>query len=72
MKSENCSNSMFLVCRVQGELWGVYVPWAVQNGLQSRLLMSMFLERYFEKPLEELRSSLQLLPPPQGSLTFNH
>lgn len=63
------SNGSVFVCRVQGELWSVYVPWAVQNGLQSRLLMSVFLERYFEKSLEDLRSSLQLMPPPQGSLS---
>ncbi|XP_013871467.1 ubiquinone biosynthesis protein COQ4 homolog, mitochondrial [Austrofundulus limnaeus] len=39
-------------------------PWALQNGRRARCVLSIFYERRWEQSLEDLRSELNIEPPP--------
>ncbi|TMW58469.1 hypothetical protein Poli38472_010028 [Pythium oligandrum] len=41
-----------------------YIPWANEAGHQAKFLMNVYYEKEFETPLEELRTRLNILPPP--------
>lgn len=41
-----------------------YLPWIIDNALKSRFMMNVYYERYFDVPMDELRNTLNLTPPP--------
>ncbi|XP_051836060.1 ubiquinone biosynthesis protein COQ4 homolog, mitochondrial [Antechinus flavipes] len=40
------------------------IPWAVQNGQNSRCVLNLYYEQRWEQPLEALREELGISPPP--------
>uniref|UniRef100_A0A7N4P4V7 Ubiquinone biosynthesis protein COQ4 homolog, mitochondrial n=1 Tax=Sarcophilus harrisii TaxID=9305 RepID=A0A7N4P4V7_SARHA len=42
------------------------IPWAVQNGQNSRCVLNLYYEQRWEQPLETLREELGISPPPSG------
>ncbi|KAF9311529.1 Ubiquinone biosynthesis protein [Podila horticola] len=46
-------------------LFDVYVPWALENGSNSKLLMNVRWEEWFEKPVEQVQRELGVQPCPQ-------
>ena len=51
------------------QMWrGELFQWSVSNGFSSQLLMNLYVERYWETPLSDLRLRLGLTPPPCNAL----
>ncbi|KAF9198849.1 Ubiquinone biosynthesis protein [Haplosporangium sp. Z 27] len=46
-------------------LFNVYVPWALENGSNSKPLMNVRWEEWMEKPVEDVRRDLGVKPCPQ-------
>ena len=61
----------FLSCSQQLELGSVYTPWAIRNGTMGTFFMNVYFERHLEDSIRELRRKLNLISPPQGSLSDN-
>jgi ubiquinone biosynthesis protein COQ4 len=40
------------------------LPWVVRTARQSRLLMNVYFEKHWHKPLTEFRRELNILEPP--------
>ena len=41
-----------------------YLPWVIDNALNSKTLLTVYFEKYFDVPIDELRKKLNLQPPP--------
>ncbi|XP_045200588.1 ubiquinone biosynthesis protein COQ4 homolog, mitochondrial-like isoform X2 [Mercenaria mercenaria] len=42
-----------------------YLPWAIRNGRNGKMLMCVYFEKHWERDLQELRDELNLEPPPE-------
>ncbi|KAL4219182.1 Ubiquinone biosynthesis protein [Mactra antiquata] len=42
-----------------------YLPWAIRNGQNSKMLMCVYYEKQWERDLQELREELNIEPPPE-------
>ena len=40
------------------------LPWVVRNARQSRRLINVYFEKYWQKPISEFRRDLNLIEPP--------
>ncbi|CAG8559523.1 11328_t:CDS:2 [Ambispora leptoticha] len=47
-----------LTSKERNHLFDIYVPWAVQCGSSSKLLMNVYFEEYFEKDIDGMRREL--------------
>ena len=54
------------------EMAAVYSPWAIKNGLMGSFFMNFYFERHLEVTVAELRKLLNLVEPPNGSLSHNN
>ncbi|RUP47834.1 coenzyme Q biosynthesis protein Coq4-domain-containing protein, partial [Jimgerdemannia flammicorona] len=52
-----------LTSEERNRLFTRYVPWAVQCAVGSKFLMNVYFEKWFEKPLEEVRRELGIYLP---------
>lgn len=43
---------------------GIYLPWALRNGLRADEVINVYWEEQLEKDVEELRRELRVEPPP--------
>jgi ubiquinone biosynthesis protein COQ4 len=41
-----------------------YLPWVIDNAINCKPLITVYFEKYFEVPMDELRQQLNLIPPP--------
>jgi ubiquinone biosynthesis protein COQ4 len=41
-----------------------YLPWIIDNAVNSKVLITVYFEKYFDYPIDELRKKLNLTPPP--------
>ncbi|KAF8475620.1 coenzyme Q biosynthesis protein Coq4-domain-containing protein [Kalaharituber pfeilii] len=48
----------------RGRMWGIYFPWAVENGLKCQPLINVYWEKELETDIGELRARLGIEPPP--------
>jgi len=39
-----------------------YLPWAIQTGLKSKFMLSIYFEKRWEQPMEELHKELNITP----------
>lgn len=42
-----------------------YLPWAIRNGRNGKMLMCVYFEKHWERDLQELRDELNIEPPPE-------
>ena len=42
-----------------------YLPWIIENAINSKVLITVHFEKYFDYPIDELRQKLNLTPPPK-------
>lgn len=47
-------------------LFNVYVPWALENGSNSKPLMNVRWEEWMERPVEQVQRELCVKPCPQA------
>ncbi|XP_046845378.1 ubiquinone biosynthesis protein COQ4 homolog, mitochondrial-like [Xenia sp. Carnegie-2017] len=48
----------------QERLVNTYIPWALYAGYRARFLMNLYVEKYFEEPIDLLRKRLNIVSPP--------
>ena len=48
----------------RARFWGVYGPWAVQNGTRSQEVINVYWEKELRTDVDELRSRLGIEKPP--------
>lgn len=60
--------SLFAVARMKpaerARFWNTYLPWAVENGLNSKDIINVYWEEELETDVEELRKRLGIERPP--------
>lgn len=57
--------TLVLFCCRHRKMWrNELFLWSVQNGWRSDFLMNLYIEKYWETPLDELRGRLSITPPP--------
>ncbi|KAK4229953.1 putative ubiquinone biosynthesis protein coq-4 [Podospora fimiseda] len=44
--------------------WGIYLPWAIKNGLRAKEVINIYWEEQLERDVEDLRRELGIEPPP--------
>ncbi|KAJ9641355.1 Ubiquinone biosynthesis protein [Coniosporium tulheliwenetii] len=44
--------------------WGIYGPWAVENGVKAKEVINVYWEEWLERDVEELRRELGIEKPP--------
>ena len=50
--------------RERERFWGIYLPWAVKNGLRAKEVINVYWEEELERDVGELRRELGVEPPP--------
>ena len=48
----------------RSRFWRVYLPWAIQNGLQSKEVINVYWEEQLERGVDDLKSELGIEKPP--------
>lgn len=60
--------SMFAVTRLKAaersRFWNTFLPWALQNGLQSKEIINVYWEEELERDVDDLRKALGIERPP--------
>ncbi|KAF9919035.1 Ubiquinone biosynthesis protein [Lobosporangium transversale] len=54
-----------LTSQERTRLFDVYIPWALENGSNSKLLMNVRWEDWMDRPVEKVRQELGVRPCPQ-------
>lgn len=48
----------------RSRFWGIYLPWAIRNGVRSKEVINVYWEEQLERSVEDLRKELGIEQPP--------